>query len=254
MPGVWLVVATLVGGSLAAGSANTINSYLEQDLDEVMERTSRRPLVNHRVPPRNALRFGAILGVASFVWLVATVNVLSAVLALAAIFFYVVIYTIGLKRRSTQNIVIGGAAGCFPVLSGWTAVTNAVEMPAIVLFLIVFYWTPPHFWALAIRYREDYARAGVPMLPVVAGEAETARQILLYSVVMVAVTLVFGPIGGMGWIYLTAAVTLGAVFIAYAVNLRRTSSVQVAMQLFRYSITYLGLLFTAMAIDAVVLG
>jgi heme o synthase len=254
MPGVWLVVATLVGGSLAAGSANTINSYLEQDLDEVMERTSRRPLVNHRVPPRNALRFGAILGVASFVWLVATVNVLSAVLALAAIFFYVVIYTIGLKRRSTQNIVIGGAAGCFPVLIGWTAVTNAVEMPAIVLFLIVFYWTPPHFWALAIRYREDYARAGVPMLPVVAGEAETARQILLYSVVMVAVTLVFGPIGGMGWIYLTAAVTLGAVFIAYAVNLRRTSSVQVAMQLFRYSITYLGLLFTAMAIDAVVLG
>jgi heme o synthase len=169
IPGWWLVVATLVGGSLAAGSANTINSYLEQDLDELMERTSRRPLVNHRVPPRNALRFGVVLGVVSFVWLVAFVNLLSAVLAVGAIFIYVFIYTIGLKRRSTQNIVIGGAAGCMPVLVGWAAVTGRVELPAIVLFLIVFYWTPPHFWALAIRYAGDYERAGVPMLPVVRG-------------------------------------------------------------------------------------
>jgi heme o synthase len=254
LPSLWLVVATLVGGSLAAGSANTINSYLEQDLDEVMERTRRRPLVNHRVPPRNALRFGVVLGVLSFLWLAAAVNTLSAVLAVAAIFFYVFIYTIGLKRRSTQNIVIGGAAGCFPVLVGWAAVTGRVGMPAIVLFLIVFYWTPPHFWALAIRYRDDYARAGVPMLPVVAGHEETARQILLYTIVMVAVTLVFGPIGGMGWIYLTAALVLGGIFLAYAVRLRRTASVAVAMQLFRYSITYLGLLFVAMAVDAVVIG
>jgi heme o synthase len=253
-PSLWLVVATLVGGSLAAGSANTINSYLEQDLDEVMERTSRRPLVNHRVPPRNALRFGVVLGVLSFVWLVATTNLLAAALAVGAILVYVFVYTIGLKRRSTQNIVIGGAAGCFPVLVGWAAVTGTVGFPAIVLFLIVFYWTPPHFWTLAMRYREDYERAGVPMLPVVAGYEETARQILLYTIVMVAVTLVFGPIGGMGWIYLVAALVLGAIFIAYAVKLRRTSSVQVAMQLFRYSITYLGLLFTAMAIDAVVIG
>jgi protoheme IX farnesyltransferase len=253
-PSLWLVVTTLIGGSLAAGSANTINSYLEQDLDEVMERTSHRPLVNHRVPPRNALRFGVVLGVLSFAWLVATVNMLSAVLALAAILVYVFVYTIGLKRRSSQNIVIGGAAGCFPVLIGWTAVTGAVELPAIVLFLIVFYWTPPHFWALAMRYEEDYARAGVPMLPVVAGAEETARQILLYTIVMVAVTLVFGPIGGMGWIYLVASVVLGAIFVAYAIKLRRTASLKVAMQLFRYSITYLGLLFTAMAIDAVVIG
>jgi heme o synthase len=254
IPDLWLVVMTLGGGTLAAGSANTINSYLEQDLDELMERTSRRPLVNHRVPPRNALRFGIILGVVSFVWLAATVNLLSAALAVGAILVYVFVYTIGLKRRSTQNIVIGGAAGCFPVLIGWSAVTGTVGLPAIVLFLIVFYWTPPHFWALAIRYSDDYARAGVPMLPVVAGPTETARQILLYSIVMVAVTLVFGPIGGMGWIYLTAAVVLGGLFIAYAIKLRRTASVKVAMQLFRYSITYLGLLFTAMAVDAVVIG
>jgi heme o synthase len=254
IPDLWLVVMTLGGGTLAAGSANTINSYLEQDLDELMERTSRRPLVNHRVPPRNALRFGIILGVVSFVWLAATVNLLSAALAVGAILVYVFVYTIGLKRRSTQNIVIGGAAGCFPVLIGWSAVTGTVGLPAIVLFLIVFYWTPPHFWALAIRYSDDYARAGVPMLPVVAGPTETARQILLYSIVMVAVTLVFGPIGGMGWIYLTAAVVLGGLFIAYAIKLRRTASVKVAMQLFRFSITYLGLLFTAMAVDAVVIG
>jgi heme o synthase len=219
-----------------------------------MERTRRRPLVNHRVPPRNALRFGVVLGVLAFAWLVATVNLLAAVLAVGAIFVYVFVYTIGLKRRSTQNIVIGGAAGCFPVLVGWAAVTGEVGLPAIVLFLIVFYWTPPHFWALAIRYADDYARAGVPMLPVVAGHAETARQILLYTIVMVAVTLVFGPIGGMGWIYLVGAVVLGAVFLLYAVRLHRTASEKVAMQLFRYSITYLGLLFTVMAIDAVVVG
>ena len=253
-PSVWLVVATLIGGALSAGSANTFNSYLDQDLDEVMQRTKRRPLVNHRVPPRNALRFGVVLGVASFVWLTATVNLLAALLATAAILVYVFVYTIGLKRTSTQNIVIGGAAGCFPVLVGWAAVTGRVEMPAVVLFLVIFYWTPPHFWALAIRYREDYERAGVPMLPVVVGNAETARQILLYTLMMVAVSLVFGPVGAMGWIYLVAAVALGAVFIAYAIRLVRTASEQVAMSLFRYSITYLGLLFTAMAVDAVVIG
>jgi heme o synthase len=254
IPGWWLLVATLVGGSLAAGSANTINSYLEQDLDELMERTSRRPLVNHRVPRRNALRFGVVLGVLSFVWLVAFTNLLAAALAVGAIFIYVFVYTIGLKRRSTQNIVIGGAAGCMPVLVGWAAVTGEVGLPAVVMFLIVFYWTPPHFWALAIRYRDDYARAGVPMLPVVRGVEETARQILLYTIVMVAVSLVFGAVGGMGLIYPVAAVVLGAVFLAYAVHLLRTASMKVAMQLFRYSISYLGLLFAAMAVDAVVSG
>ncbi len=254
LPSAWLVIATLIGGALSAGSANTFNSYLEKDLDEVMKRTQRRPLVNHRVPPRNALRFGVALGVASFVWLAATVNLLSALLATAAILVYVFVYTIGLKRTSTQNIVIGGAAGCFPVLVGWAAVTGRVEMPAVVLFLIIFYWTPPHFWALAIRYRDDYARAGVPMLPVVAGNRETARHILLYTLMMVAVTLVFGPIGDMGWIYLVAAVAFGGIFIGYAVRLLRGASEQLAMSLFRYSITYLGLLFVAMAVDAVVLA
>lgn len=254
LPSLWLILATLLGGSLAAGSANTVNSYLERDIDEVMARTAHRPLVNHEVPPRNALRFGVALGVASFTWLAATVNLLSAALAVTAILFYVFVYTIGLKRRSAQNIVIGGAAGCMPVLVGWAAVTGEVGLPALVLFAIVFYWTPPHFWALALRYRDDYARAGVPMLPVVAGVAETSRHILLYSILLVAVTLMFGPIGGMGSIYFVASVLLGGVFIGYAVQLLRQRSEAVAMRLFRYSITYLGLLFAAMAVDAVVIG
>ena len=254
IPDLWLVAATLLGGTLAAGSANTLNSYLERDIDEVMERTSRRPLVDHRVAPRNALVFGVVLGVASFLWLTATVHLLAAGLASAAILLYVFVYTIGLKRRTTQNIVIGGAAGCMPVLVGWAAVTGEVGLPAIVLFAIVFYWTPPHFWALALRYREDYARAGVPMLPVVVGVTETARQILLYTILLVAVTLMFGPIGGMGTIYFVAAFVLGALFIGHAVQLVRDPREAVAMRLFRYSITYLGLLFMAMAVDAVVFG
>jgi heme o synthase len=253
-PSLWLVVATLVGGSLAAGGANTINSYLERDIDQLMRRTAHRPLVRHRVPPRNALRFGIVLGALSFAWLAATVNLLSAALALSGLLFYVFVYTIALKRRSVQNIVIGGAAGCVPVLVGWSAVTGEVGWPAIVLFAIVYYWTPPHFWALAVRYREDYAAAGIPMLPVVAGERETARQILLYTVLMVAVSLIFGPIGQMGVIYLVAAVVLGGFFIHYAVAFLREQSHRAAMQLFRYSITYLGLLFLAMAVDAVVIG
>jgi protoheme IX farnesyltransferase len=268
LPDLWLVAATLIGGSLAAGSANTINSYLERDIDALMGRTKRRPLPNHLVPARNALVFGVVLGVASFAWLAGFVNVLSAWLGAAAILFYVFVYTLGLKRRSSQNIVIGGAAGCVPVLVGWAAVTGEVGLPAWVLFAIVFYWTPPHFWALAIKYREDYARAGVPMLPVVRTAAETARQILLYSIMLVTVTLIFGPIGGMGALYLSSALVLGAVFLAHAVRLVRAtpgegsaevgraggSTEKVAMGLFRYSITYLGLLFTAMAVDAVIRG
>ena len=254
VPDLWLVLATLVGGALAAGSANTLNSWFERDIDQVMGRTSRRPLVRHTVEPRNAVVFGVLLGVASFVWLAALVNVLSAVLALAANLFYVLVYTIGLKRRTAQNIVIGGAAGCVPVLVGWAAVTGEVALPAWALFAIIFAWTPPHFWALAMRYREDYARAGVPMLPVVRGLRETARQILLYSVLMVAVTLLFGPVGGMGGIYLVAALVLGGLFVVRAVRLYRDPTEDAAMRLFRYSITYLGLLFTAMAADAILLG
>lgn len=265
LPPLELVLATLLGGALSAGSANTFNSYLEQDIDAVMERTRRRPLVRHTVPRANALRFAVILGVLSFVWLAVTVNLLSSVLATLAIFIYVVVYTIGLKRRSDQNIVIGGAAGCVPVLVGWAAVTGRVEVPAILLFAIVYYWTPPHFWALALRYREDYARAGVPMMPVSRGVEETTRQILLYTLLLVAVSLMFGGIASMGVIYLVAALLLGSVFIGLAWQLRRASrgvslgapeeiTGALGLRLFRYSITYLGLLFTAMAVDAMVLG
>jgi heme o synthase len=254
LPDLWLVIATLAGGTLAAGSANTLNSWFERDIDEVMRRTARRPLVRHAVEPRNALVFGLVLGVAAFVWLAALVNLLSAALALAANLFYVLVYTVGLKRRTSQNIVIGGAAGCVPVLVGWAAVTGGVGLPAWVLFAIVFTWTPPHFWALALRYREDYAQAGVPMLPVVRGIRETSRQILLYTILMVAVTLLFGPVGGMSAIYLTAALVLGGLFVFHAVRLLRAPEEQAAMRLFRYSITYLGLLFAAMAADAILLG
>ena len=253
-PPLWLVVATLVGGSLAAGSANAINNYVDRDIDSVMARTAHRPLVRHSVDPVPALRFGIVLGVISFAWLALTVNLLSAALGLAAILFYVFVYTLGLKRRTTQNIVIGGAAGCVPVLVGWAAVTGEVGLAAWVLFAIVFAWTPPHFWALAMKYREDYARAGVPMLPVVRGVAETARQILLYSVALVAITLGFGPIGGLGVLYLSAALLLGAWLIFLAWRLFRSHTEQDAMRVFRYSITYLGLLFTAMAVDAVLSG
>ena len=253
-PPLWLVTATLVGGSLAAGSANAINNFVDRDIDSVMARTAHRPLVRHSVDPLPALRFGIVLGVIAFVWLAMTVNLLSAALAIAAILFYVFVYTLGLKRRTTQNIVIGGAAGCVPVLVGWAAVTGEVGLPAWVLFAIVFAWTPPHFWALALKYRDDYARAGVPMLPVVRGVAETARQILLYSIALVVITLAFGPIGGMGALYLTAAIVLGAVLIYMAWQLVRSATEDAAMRLFRYSITYLGLLFTAMAVDAVLSG
>ena len=252
LPGLWLVTATLVGGWLAAGSANTLNSWWERDIDRMMGRTAHRPLVRDQVQPVRALVFGTALGAASFVWLAAFVNVLSAALALAAILFYVFVYTLGLKRRTTQNIVIGGAAGCVPVLVGWAAVTGTVGLPAWVLFAIVFAWTPPHFWALALRYAEDYERAGVPMLPVVRGAVETARQILLYTLLLVAISVLFAPVAGLGAIYLSAALLLGAGFLWYAVRLlRHATSRELAMSLFRYSISYLGLLFAAMALDAV---
>jgi protoheme IX farnesyltransferase len=254
IPDLGLVLATLVGGTLAAAGANTINSWADRDIDRLMHRTARRPLPRHRVAPAAALRFGVVLGVVSFAWLALAVNLLSAVLAAAALLFYVFVYTLGLKRRTPQNVVIGGAAGCVPVLVGWAAVTGEVGLPALVLFAIIFTWTPPHTWALAYKYREDYARAGVPMLPVVAGAREAAYQILLYSILLVATTLLFGPVGGMGAVYLAAALLLGGIFIGHAVRLVRQASEQAAMRLFRYSITYLGLLFAAMAVDAVRLG
>jgi protoheme IX farnesyltransferase len=251
IPSPWLMLATVFGGTLAAGGANAINQYVDRDIDDIMRRTRRRPLVRHTVAPRNALLFGVALSVVSFAWMALTVNMLSALLSTSAIAFYVFVYTLWLKRSTPQNIVIGGAAGCVPVLVAWSAVTGTVGVPALVLFAIVFYWTPPHFWALALRYRDDYRAAGVPMLPVVRGEAETARQIALYTILLVLVSLLLFPVGGMGLIYLVAAVVLGGLFLLYAWRLwRDESSGRAAIHLFRYSISYLTLLFVAVAADS----
>jgi len=251
----WLVPATLVGGSLAAGSANTLNCYVDRDIDDVMKRTSGRPLPGHLVTPRNALRFGVALGVLSLLWLGLLVNWLAAALGAGAILFYVFVYTLGMKRSTPSNIVIGGAAGCMPVVIGWAAVTGRVDVTSLVIFGIVFYWTPPHFWALALRFKDDYAAAGVPMLPVVAGVRETARQIVLYSVLMVAISLLLYPVAPMGVIYLGSAVGLGGIFLREAWKLwQRVEHDQdpKPMRLFHWSITYLTLLFAAMAVDKLV--
>lgn len=252
VPSVWLMVATVLGGTFAAGGANATNMVVDADIDALMERTKDRPLVTGVVSPRNALVFAITLEVVAFAWLVAFVNLLSAVLAVSATLFYVFVYTLWLKRTSTQNIVIGGAAGAVPVLVGWSAVTNSLGWAPIVLFLVIFYWTPPHFWALAIRYHDDYAKAEVPMLPVVASLETTARRILFYTVILVALTLVFAPVADMGAIYLASALALGAVFTAFALLLRRDPSEGTAMRLFTYSITYVTLLFGAIVVDVVV--
>jgi protoheme IX farnesyltransferase len=251
VPSVWLMAAVVIGGSLAAGGANAINMYLDRDIDDLMRRTRHRPLPRHAVEPSRALAFGIALSVISFAWLTLTVNLLSALLAASAIAFYVFVYTLWLKRTTPQNIVIGGAAGCVPVLVAWAAVTDTVQVPALVLFAIVFYWTPPHFWALALRYRGDYAAASVPMLPVVRGEAETARQIVLYTILLVAVSLLLFPAARMGLIYLVSAVALGAGFVWYSLRvLRDVSDGRAAIRLFRFSISYLTLLFAAVAADS----
>lgn len=249
MPSVWLVLATLVGGSLAAGGANATNMYVDRDIDSVMERTKRRPLVTGAVTPRNALIFAVALEVVAAVWLWVVVNPLSAMLALGATLFYVFVYTLWLKRTSRQNIVIGGAAGAVPVLVGWAAVTGTLAVAPFVLFAIIFLWTPPHFWALAIRYRADYAAADVPMLPVVASFDDTARQIVAYTLGLWAVSLAFHPLADMGALYLAAAAVLGGIFTWRAVELARSGTYERAMRLFKYSITYITLLFGAMAVD-----
>jgi protoheme IX farnesyltransferase len=253
----WLAFWTLVCGTLAAGSANAINQYLERDIDERMSRTRRRPLPAHAVTPERAVVFGLTLGAIAVALMAWTVNVLAAFLTLLAIGFYVVVYTMMLKRSTPQNIVIGGAAGALPPVIGWAAVTGEVGLPAILLFLVVFYWTPPHFWALALRIRGDYAAAGVPMLPVVRGIAETSRQIGLYTILLVALTVVFGVVARMGALYLVAAGILGATFLWRAWMLWRQgtapdASTTQAIRLYRYSITYLTILFAAVALDTVV--
>lgn len=247
----WTLAATLAGGTLAAGSANTINCVVDRDIDAVMRRTRRRPVVREQIGPAAALRFGVVLGMVATVLLGLGVNWLSALLADGAIAFYVFVYTLGLKRRTPSNIVIGGAAGCFPVLIGWAAVRGSVGWPAVVLFAVVFLWTPPHFWSLAMRFRDDYAAARVPMLPVVAAPQVVTRQIVLYSWAMVAASLALVPFGA-GWLYAAAAVVLGAVFLVTAHRLHaavRGGAVPRPMPLFHLSISYLTLLFGALALS-----
>ena len=254
LPSFWLIVATLAGGTLAAGSANALNCWYDRDIDSVMHRTERRPLARHVVEPRNALVFGLVLGVLATVELAVTTNLLSALLADAAIAFYVLVYTMVLKRRTSQNIVWGGAAGCMPVLIGWSAVTGTVSWAAAVLFAVIFFWTPPHFWALAMRFREDYAAAGVPMLPVVATPAAVAARIVAYSWVMVATSLLL-LLGPSGVVYGVSAVVLGTVFLREAHLLQgrvRRGELLSPMRLFHWSITYLALLFLAVAVDQLV--
>jgi heme o synthase len=255
LPGDGLIAVTLLGGALAAGSANTLNCYVDRDIDAVMRRTSRRPLVTKdtkgQVKPGEALASGILLGAAATLLLGLLANWLAAALADGAILFYVFVYTIGLKRRTASNIVIGGAAGCFPVLVGWAAVTGTVSWPAIVLFAVIFLWTPPHFWALAMKFKDDYAAAKVPMLPVVASASTVARRILMYSYAMVAATLALSP--DAGWLYGCCAVALGAWFLAGAHRMCAhvaRGRAQEAMRLFHLSIAYLTTLFATVAVTA----
>ncbi len=252
VPPVWLMVATVLGGALAAGGANAINMVIDQDIDKLMKRTSGRPLVTGVMTGRNALIFALTLEALAFVWLWAFANLLSAVLAISATLFYVFVYSLWLKRTSTHNIVIGGAAGSVPVLVGWAAVANSLSWAPIVLFLVIFYWTPPHFWALAIKYRDDYSAASVPMLPSVRSLEVTANRIIRYTIIQVALTVVFAPVAGMGLLYLMSAIVLGVVFTAYTFVVRKELTERSAMRLFSFSITYITLLFGAITLDVVI--
>ncbi len=253
-PSWWLVIATVLGGTLAAGGANAINCYLDRDIDEIMHRTQGRPLPMGKMEPSSALAFALTLEVVAFVLLLVTSNLLAATLALSATAFYVFIYTMWLKRTSSQNIVIGGAAGAFPPLVGWAAVTGSLAWPPLVLFAIIFFWTPPHFWALAIKYKDDYARAEVPMLPVVATMENTKSQIFWYSVALVPVSLLLLLTGTVSWIYLGSALVLGAAFVRQTWILRGDDRVGAAMSVFKVSLYYLALLFVAVAADVLILG
>jgi heme o synthase len=252
LPAIGLIVATVVGGTLAAGGANAMNMYVDRDIDRLMPRTQGRPLVTGAVTPRAALTFAVGLEVAAVIELAVLVNFLSAVLALSAALFYVFVYTIWLKRTSTSNIVIGGAAGAVPVLVGWAAVTGSLGWAPLVLFLMVFLWTPPHFWALAIKYADDYRAAGVPMLPTVAPLETTSRKMLAYTVALWAATLVLVPVADLGWIYVIAALVLGAMFTSGCLALRHDPTPRNSMRVFSFSISYVTLLFGAMTADVLV--
>lgn len=255
VPSLWLVLATCFGGYLSAGGANALNMYLDRDIDALMDRTAGRPLVTGMVTPRECLVFGISLGVLSTLFFGLLINWLSAALALGALLFYVIVYTMLLKRRTSQNIVWGGIAGCMPVLIGWSAVKNEVSWAAVILFLVIFFWTPPHYWPLSMKVKDDYARVGVPMLPVVAGNKAVAKQIVLYSWVMVAVSLLLTPLGYTGWFYTSVALVAGGWWLweAHALNARAKSGLTGAklkeMRLFHWSITYVSLLFVAVAVD-----
>ena len=251
LPDAAIATAVLVGGALAAGGAHALNHYFDRDIDAVMGRTSGRPVAAGRVTPQRAFVFGVLLNAAAFVMLTSMANTLSAVLTLSATLFYVLVYTMGLKRTTPHNIVIGGAAGAVPPMVGWAAITGEVGIEALYMFSIVFFWTPPHFWALALLIKDDYARAGVPMLPVVAGVAETKLQIFLYTLMLVALSVLFFATGTVGWLYLSAAIALGVPFIYYSWRLLRRPESEGARGLFQYSLAYLALLFAAIAVDGV---
>lgn len=255
VPDLWLVLVTCLGGYLSAGGANALNMYIDRDIDALMDRTSQRPLVTGMVSPAECLVFGISLAVISTLWFGLLVNWLSAALSLGALLFYVVVYTMILKRRTAQNIVWGGIAGCLPVLIGWSAVTNSMSWAAVILFMVIFFWTPPHYWPLSMKVKDDYARVGVPMLPVVATNTVVARQIVAYSWVMVAVSLLLTPLGYTGWFYTTVAVVAGGWWLKEAHGLQTRAKAGVTgaklkeMRLFHWSITYVSLLFVAVAVD-----
>jgi len=250
MPALGLIAAVVVGGALAAGGANTINCWIERDRDQLMRRTQNRPLPRHEIVPSHALVFGIVLNVIAFALLASVANVLAAVLTLSATLFYVFVYTLWLKPRTVHNIVIGGAAGAVPALVGWAAVRNGLAWPAWLLFAVVFFWTPAHFWALALKYRDDYAAAGVPMMPVVYGVELTTRRIAAYAAITVALTFALTLTDDVGRLYATAVLVLGALFVGRAVSLVREPTPQRAIQFFGWSNVYLMLVFVAVAVDA----
>jgi len=249
-PAPWLtIVFTLLGGTIAIGGAQAMNAYIDRDLDRKMKRTRQRPIAAGRIRPGSALIFGFTLTIAAFLLMVLTVNQISALLTLGAAAYYVIVYSHILKLRTSQNIVIGGAAGAAPALIGWAAATNELSLTAFWLFAIVFVWTPPHTWALALVMKDDYKNAGVPMLPVVAGERAAAKQIFIYSLILVPITLAIAPVASLGWIYVTIATLLGIFFLALDIILMRTQSLVIARNIFAYSMLYLCLLFLAMVLD-----
>ena len=257
VPDLWLVAATVIGGYLSAGAANTFNMVYDRDIDALMHRTEKRPIVTGEVSVRAGMVFGVLLTVVSTVWFAWLVNWPSAVLSVAAIAMYAVGYTMLLKRRTSQNIVWGGAAGCMPTLIGWAAVTGTVQWPAVILFLVIFFWTPPHYWPLSMAFRDEYASAEVPMLPVEKGDEAVGRQIVIYSWVMVACSLALIPVASMGWVYAVSAVLAGGLFLAEAHRLWSAARAQAPvnvlkpMRLFHYSISYVTIVFLAVAIDPI---